>query len=350
MSCTKASKAVLFTTVEEEDEAISNVADDIEQQSRHFVLKHVDGKQVWERIAEISDQYRSKGDVIPLINAREPGPLSTNDARVADFAEKEYLPWAKANKKPATYNGYEKLWKARLEGHVGSIMLSEYRPHHCSRFLGSLAPTMTSASLQHIRALLSGIFAHTVADGRIDVNPVRDAKCSVNPKLSRKREHYTAAEMRGILAVLTGQARIAMAFAFVGMRPAEIVGLQWDDATQDAIHVERSMWRGHISDGGKSKRSRRIIPLGPFMIALLATYKTTAPSISGFVLENSSASRSADPGSRSSSAKLFVPRSAIMGIIGKPCTAAGTEQSRKRIVTLVATRKSRRISMGILPE
>src|SRR5262249_57717890 len=140
--------------------------------------------------------------------------------------------------------------KARLEDHVGNMMLSEYRPHHASRFLGSLAPTMTSASLQHIRALLSGIFAHAVADGRVDGNPIRDSKCRVNPKPSQKREHYSAAEMRGILTVLTGQARVAMALAFVGMRPAEIIGLRWEDITHDAIRVERSMWRGHLSDGG----------------------------------------------------------------------------------------------------
>jgi integrase len=252
-----------------------------------FWRHYVDGKQKWERVAEISDRYRSKGDVIPLINAREPEVERAKDERIADFVEREFLPWAKANKKPATYNGYEKLWKAQLESHVGAMLLSEYRPHHASRFLGELAPRMTSASLQHIRALLSNIFAHAVSDGRVDVNPIRDAKCRVTPKASREREHYSAAEMRGILTILTGQARMAMALAFVGMRPAEIIGLRWEDVTHEAIRVERSMWRGHLSDGGKSKRSRRVIPLGPFMTAVLAQYQSERQSLSGFLLENS---------------------------------------------------------------
>jgi integrase len=250
---------------------------------RHYV----DGKQKWEKIAEISDKYRSKGDVIPLINAREiEEPREGEDSTIADFVEKEYLTWAKDNKRPATYNGYEKLWESRVKDHVGQMRLSEYRPFHASRFLGELAPNMTTASLQHVRALLSGIFAHAVADGRVDVNPIRDAKCRVNAKPSQKVEHYTTKEMRGILTVLTGRERLIMALAFIGLRPAEIIGLRWEDVTQEAISIQRSMWRGQLSDGGKSKRSRRIIPLGPFVIAILAQHQAAFPSVSGFVLEN----------------------------------------------------------------
>lgn len=108
-----------------------------------------------------------------------------------------------------------------------------------------------------------------------------------NSKPSRKVEHYTSAEMRGIVTVLQGQPRAVMTVAFVGLRPAEIIGLRWEDITADAINVERSMWRGQLSDGGKSKRSRRIVPIGPFVPAILAKHKGDKPSVSGFVFENS---------------------------------------------------------------
>jgi integrase len=251
--------------------------------------RYVDGKQKWEKIAEISDKYRSKGDVIPLINAREiqEPREGAEDSTIADFAENEYLPWAKRKTRPSTANGYEKLWESRIKDHVGQMRLSEYRPYHASRFLNELAPNMTSASLQHVRALLSGIFAHAVADGRVDVNPIRDAKCRENPKPSRKVEHYTAKEMRGILTVLKGRERAIMALAFIGLRPAEIIGLRWEDVTQDAIQIQRSMWRGQLSDGGKSKRSRRVVPIGPVVAAILAEHQQQSPSVSGFVFENS---------------------------------------------------------------
>jgi aspartate/methionine/tyrosine aminotransferase len=46
------------------------------------------------------------------------------------------------------------------------MMLSEYKPFHCSRFLGTLAPTMTTASLQHIRGFLSSVFNNAIARRR----------------------------------------------------------------------------------------------------------------------------------------------------------------------------------------
>jgi integrase len=250
--------------------------------------RYVDGKQKWEKIADVCDQYRSKGDVIPLINAREipEHREGAEDMSISEFAENHFLPWAQANKRAATYNGYRKLW-SRIKNHVGEMRLSEYKPYHASRFFGELAPGMTTATLQHVRAFLSGIFSHAVADGRVDVNPIRDAKCRVNPKPSRKVEHYTAVEMRGILTVLKGSERAIMALAFIGLRPAEIVGLRWEDMTPDAIHVQRSMWRGQISDGGKSKRSRRLVPIGPVVRAILAEHQQQSPSVSGFVFENS---------------------------------------------------------------
>src|SRR5690349_19491791 len=88
---------------------------------RHYV----EGKQKWEKIAEISDKYRSKGDVIPLINAREiqEPREGAEDSTIADFAEKEYLPWAKRKTRPSTANGYEKLWESRIKDHVGQMRL-----------------------------------------------------------------------------------------------------------------------------------------------------------------------------------------------------------------------------------
>jgi integrase len=77
-----------------------------------------------------------------------------------------------------------------------------------------------------------------------------------------------------------------MALAFIGLRPAEIIGLQWQDISRDEIRIERSMWRGTIAPC-KNKRSRRIVALGPGVASLLARYQAVTVSVSGFVLENS---------------------------------------------------------------
>jgi hypothetical protein len=41
-----------------------------------------------------------------------------------------------------------------------------------------------------VRALMSGIFAHAVAEGRLNVNPIRDARRRVQAKPSKRTEHY----------------------------------------------------------------------------------------------------------------------------------------------------------------
>lgn len=92
----------------------------------------------------------------------------------------------------------------------------------------------------------------------------------------------------GILTALANQpqAQVAMALAFIGLRPAEIIGLQWQDIGHDQIRIERSMWRGTIAPC-KTKRSRRVVALGLGVAALLARYQAATTSVSGYVLENS---------------------------------------------------------------
>lgn len=77
-----------------------------------------------------------------------------------------------------------------------------------------------------------------------------------------------------------------MALSFVGLRPTEMIGLRREDVSPDAIHVQRSLWRGHISEGGKSTRSRRIVGIGPVMAAILAGHQHASTSINRFVFEN----------------------------------------------------------------
>src|SRR5579872_1107733 len=62
-----------------------------------------DGKQKSVKLAEISDEYRSKQDVIPLANdmaIRQPsnGPR-TGNLGIVQFAEGIYLPWVKAERR-----------------------------------------------------------------------------------------------------------------------------------------------------------------------------------------------------------------------------------------------------------
>jgi len=159
------------------------------------------------------------------------------------------------------------------------MKLSDYRPHHAVRFLDSLAPKMAANSLMHVRALMSAIFSHAISDGRIDVNPIRDAKRRVEAKPSKPTPHYTNEEMAAILKVLTGQpqAQIALSLGFhAGLRTAEISGLQWSDISEDwnTITIRRSVWRT-TSAPCKTDASQAPIPLMEPLRSMLRDFKAT---------------------------------------------------------------------------
>ena len=248
---------------------------------RYLTTESGERKQAWTKLCDVSDEYRTKADVLPLVRDRikQDGPDrgASGSIRISSFVDEEFLPWVDANKRPATANGYKKLWNKHLKPHFGEMKLADYRPYHATRFLGQLASKMTGHSVAHVRALMSCIFAHAVADGRVDSNPIRDASLRVQPKASKGTPHYTPAEMIAILKALANhpKAHVAMALGFfAGLRTAEIAGLQWRDISDDwsKINVQRSVWRGKAADC-KTETSQAPIPLIEPLRSALQNFK-----------------------------------------------------------------------------
>lgn len=72
------------------------------------------------------------------------------------------------------------------------------------------------------------------------------------------------------------------AFCFMlccGMRPGEVLGLQWKDIKSDYIHISRSVNNdGYLTDG-KNDNARRDIPLTTFTSSLLEAQKTATRAL-----------------------------------------------------------------------
>ena len=255
------------------------------------------GKQVSTKLADYSDQYRSIKDVLPLANAQAAQSLPQTTQRngrvaIVEFAETVYLPWAAANKRPATFDGYRKMWNKHLKTHFGKLLLTQYAPHHATDFLTGLAQRkMGRYALSHIRALMSGIFSHAVARGYLQLNPIHGAQILAKVKAPGEQKHYTVPEMRAILKALQDepQALAAMALAFVGVCRGEMRGLKWEDFDPaGAVFVRRSVWgKDKVSDGGKTEKRVRRIRIGPGLVDILENLRTWRPSINGWILENS---------------------------------------------------------------
>jgi len=250
---------------------------------RHYATDETgQRKQIWTRLCAISNEHRTKADVLPLVRDRIkqelPGRPRGNRV-ISDYATEEFFPWIKVNRSPATYHGYLKLWNKHLVSHFGKTRMFDYTSLQASQFLNRLAPTMTRISLSHVRALMSAIFSHA-HDTYAVPNPLRDVKLlKAKPKASRGTPHYTPQEILVALNALEGEpmAQIVLALAFfAGLMPSEILGLQWADIAPDfsALTVRRAIWNGQVTEGKNEHRKAPVAIIEPLR-GMLRVYKAT---------------------------------------------------------------------------
>lgn len=203
------------------------------------------------------------------IGVKNSGPMG-----VVAFWDKVYLPFIESsgNLKPATVHGYKQVWNQHLKSHFLTVNLTEYKTHMMSNFLTGLAKTLRPRTLNAIKWLASAIFAHAVATGNCETNPIRDAMVLGKTLGHGKTKSYTLEEMENVISALVDRvdAQLVMALSFfAGMRKGEIQGLQWNDIDPTHIHIRRAFSRG-VVDVPKSKKSIRSIPIiAPVRIPLM---------------------------------------------------------------------------------
>jgi integrase len=258
--------------------------------------RYEEGKQTTTALGRVRDV--SKSDAVKEANKRAAEQLPKN-ARgpkmlVVDFADNIFFPFIQKKCKAATVDGYNKIWKTHLKDHFSDAMLHEYEPWQASELLTKLAKGgMGRHALSHVRALMSNVFAHAVGapelKGAVKANPIHGAKIRAAVTPPPETPHYSIEEMRAVLTALQDkpQACAVMALCFLGLRPAELRGLAWGDidTEQGIIHVRRSMWRKHVSDGGKRKNSKRDITFGPLVAAILEDYRRTLEVQGSYVFD-----------------------------------------------------------------
>jgi len=249
-------------------------------------------KQTCEKLCDRSETYRTKQDVLPLMDAamaRVNGGIAmlSGRASLSDYFDTVYLPWAQKNKAAATADGYRKLWEKNLKPFIGKIALADLTTVQVTRLLTKHAEKMGRATLTHIKWGLSGIYEHAIANGVVSKNPATKAKWMIAVEAPEKQARYTLEQVIAMLRILEpvdlrGAVAVALAY-FAALRPAEIRGLQWDDIEADVLHVRRKVWR---KETGKLKtdRSAGRVPLIQPLRSLLEKLK--AQSTGKFILEN----------------------------------------------------------------
>ena len=206
---------------------------------------------------------------------------STGPMGVVEFWDKNYLPFIESNNnlKPSTVHGYKQVWRQHLKTHFGTMALQDYKTPLMTNFLTALAKTLRPRTLDRIKWLASAIFAHAVATGHCETNPIRDAKVLGNTLGNGDTKSYTLEEMENVISALVehtdAQLMMALSF-FAGLRKGEIQGLQWSDVDADYIHVRRAFSRG-VAGTPKSKKALRSIPIIQPVKGLLKEWRKKKP-------------------------------------------------------------------------
>jgi integrase len=123
------------------------------------------------------------------------------------------------------------------------------------------AACLSFSTVSHLRWDLRAIFRLAVNDGILQLSPAEALYVAGKPTTSRKV--LTAEQVQAMLGVLDirEQAIIRLA-VFSGMRPGEILALQWKHVEADHVVVEQRTYKGKL-DSPKTSRSKRQVSLSP---------------------------------------------------------------------------------------
>lgn len=266
---------------------------------RYYVTEIVDGKaartQCSYRLCSKDDRHHSRtckavkqlaADHMKTVNTQS-API--DNQTVAAFWEKTYLPFAEENLRASTVHGYKQIWGQHLSAHFGTTAMRDYKTPMGSVFLTRLAKTLGRHTIQHIRSLASGIFAHAVNLGVIEFNPWHDVKILGRTIDPEETAHYTLEEAENIISALVEhvdcQLIVALAF-FLGLRPGEIQGLCWEDVTDEWIHIRRAVVRNVVGET-KTKTSVASLPvIAPVRVPMTLWRQKCGNPVEGWLFPN----------------------------------------------------------------
>jgi integrase len=123
--------------------------------------------------------------------------------------------------------------------------------------LADEAITWTSPKRQqNVRSMLRGVFNLAISDELIDSNPA-DKLITVSHQ-SADIDPFSADEKEAILKNLSGQSYLFYLLAFeTGMRPAELMGMEWTDINKGRVNLTRTMVERKLKDM-KTKKTRAV--------------------------------------------------------------------------------------------
>jgi len=186
--------------------------------------------------------------------AREPKPVYTFE----QFVESVYLPFCRRSWKESTEGTSEQIVKTHLCSEFGKQLLHAVRRDELQDFLDRSALVLGSSVVKHLRWFLNAIFKLAVSDGLVLSNPAAELRIPKKCRPGRAMRPLTEEEVMDYLEVFDLRERlIARLAVFEGLRPGEIFAIRWKAVRNDAIRVERRVYK-RIFDTPKNGKTREV--------------------------------------------------------------------------------------------
>jgi integrase len=192
------------------------------------------------------------------VHAGEP---ATRVWTVGDWIRDTFLPFIRRKWKLSTASTSGDRIRTHLIGDLGSWELESVTRDVLQGYLEQKAAKGLSFSLvDHLRWDLRAIFRLAVQDRVLISNP---AEMLFTPGTAPmpSRQVLSPQQVQAVLKVLELREQLIVQLAlFSGMRPGEILSLQWKHVADDHVEVVHRIYRGKL-DGPKSRRSKRKVAL-----------------------------------------------------------------------------------------
>lgn len=205
------------------------------------------------------------------------------------LSEEWFEDYAKPNLRSTTYERMLQL-RHRVYPAIGHLRIDKITVRQLQAFVNSLAKEganektgkpLAPKTIRHHLSFISDVFSYAVRMDLVSDNPCR--KVTIPKGEVKEKPIYSQEEIAQLLTAINGEDTKYRAFfyliAYSGFRRSEMLGLEWKDIDfeNNIISIKRTSnytaERGIYTDTTKTKRSKRVLKISPYIMGILKELK-----------------------------------------------------------------------------
>lgn len=215
--------------------------------------------------------------------------FKTSTMKFQELAEEWFENYAKNALRSITYERMLQLTH-RVYPAIGHLRIDKIIAKHLQGFVNSLAKEganektdkpLAPKTIRHNLSFISDVFSYAVRIDLVSDNPCR--KVTIPKGEVKEKPIYSQEEIAQLLTAINGEPTKYRAFFFLiaysGFRRSEMFGLKWKDIDfeNNIISIKRTSnytsERGIYTDTTKTKRSKRVLKISPYIMGILKELK-----------------------------------------------------------------------------